>query len=108
MESNSYSETDLKIIKFDIEKLTLHLENQEKINDNNTAILLNIQSALLGNDFNEKKGIVFIINDVDKRVKEIEKKQNEYEIYLNQFKWVIGVITTVFVAFGVYLLKLIR
>jgi len=108
MESNSYSETDLKIIKFDIEKLTRHLENQEKINDNNTAILLNIQSALLGNDFNEKKGIVFIINDVDKRVKEIEKKQNEYEIYLNQFKWVIGTITTVFVAFGVYLLKLIR
>ena len=108
MENNSYNETDLKIIKVDIEKLTRHLANQEKINDNNTAILLNIQSALLGNDFNEKKGIVFIVNDIDKRLKSVEKKQNEYEIYLNQFKWVIGVITTVFVAFGVYLLKLIR
>jgi len=67
-----------------------------------------IKKAILGSDFNEKKGLVYIINDVDRRVKEIEKKQLEYEIYLNQFKWVIGVITTVFVAFGVYLLKLIR
>jgi hypothetical protein len=67
-----------------------------------------IKKAILGSDFNEKKGLVYIINDVDRRVKIIEQKQVEYEIYLNQFKWVIGVVTTVFVAFGVYLLKLVK
>ncbi len=108
MNQKEVNDIDLKTIKADVEKLTRHLSNQEKINDSNTTILLNIQSALLGNDFNEKKGIVYIINDVDKRVKDIEKKQNEYEIYLNQFKWVVGVITSIFVAFGVYLLKLIK
>ncbi len=108
MNQKEVNDIDLKTIKADVEKLTRHLSNQEKINDSNTTILLNIQSALLGNDFNEKKGIVYIINDVDKRVKDIEKKQNEYEIYLNQFKWVVGVITSILVAFGVYLLKLIK
>lgn len=108
MNQKEVNDIDLKTIKADVEKLTHHLSNQEKINDSNTMILLNIQSALLGNDFNEKKGIVYVINDVDKRVKDIEKKQDKYEIYLNQVKWVIGVITSIFVAFGVYLLKLIR
>ena len=108
MNQAQINDHDLKTIKADIEKLTRHLATQEKINDGNTTILLNIQSALLGNDFNEKKGLVYIVNDVDKRVKEIEKKQSEFEIYLTQFKWVIGIVSSVFVAFGVYLLKMIK
>jgi len=75
MENNSYNENDLKIIKFDIEKLTRHLENQEKINDNNTAILLNIQSALLGNDFNEKKELFLLLMTLTNVLKRLKKNK---------------------------------
>lgn len=101
-------ENDLKALKYDVEKLTRHLTKQEKINEENTVILLNIQTALLGTEFNDKKGIVYILNDIDKRVKIIEKKQEEHEIYVSQGKWILTVIASVFVAFGVYVLRKIN
>jgi len=98
----------LKEVKLDIEKLTRHLSKQEKINEDNSLMLLNIQTALLGTEFNEKKGMVYILNDIDKRVKLIENKQNEYDIYVSQGKWALGIVATTLIAFGVYILKKIN
>lgn len=98
-------DNDVKLMKGDIEKLTRHLTKQEKVNEDNSLMLLNIQTALLGTEFNEKKGMVYILNDIDKRVKEIERKQNEYDIYVGQGKWALGVVATTLVAFGLYILK---
>ena len=105
MEPNS---TDITSMKIDIEKLTRHLTKQEKVNEDNSLILLNIQTALLGTEFNEKKGMVYILNDIDKRVKEIERKQNEYDIYVSQGKWAIGIVASTLIAFGIYILKKIN
>jgi hypothetical protein len=102
------NENDFKTLRFDVEKLTRHLAKQEKINEDNSLMLLDIKTALLGTEFNDKKGIVFILNDIDKRVKLIEKKQEEYEIYVNQGKWILGIITSSIIAFGLYVLRKIN
>jgi hypothetical protein len=99
---------DINQMKGDMEKLTRHLNKQERINEDNSIMLLNIQTALLGTEFNEKKGMVFILNDIDKRVKVIERKQGEYDIYVSQGKWALGIVATVLVSFGLYILKKIN
>lgn len=99
---------DINQMRGDIEKLARHLTKQEKINEDNSIMLLNIQTALLGTEFNEKKGMVFILNDIDKRVKVIERKQGEYDIYVSQGKWALGIVATVLVSFGLYILKKIN
>jgi len=99
---------DINQMKGDMEKLTRHLNKQERINEDNSIMLLNIQTALLGTEFNEKKGMVFILNDIDKRVKIIERKQGEYDIYVSQGKWALGIVATVLVSFGLYILKKIN
>jgi len=99
------NELDLKTVKLDIEKLTRHLTQQEKINQDNSLMLLNIQTALLGTEFNEKKGMVYILNDIDKRVKKIEEKQNEYDIYVSQGKWALGIVASIIISFVLFVLK---
>ncbi len=102
------NDNDLKVVKLDIEKLTRHLNKQEKINEDNSLMLLNIQTALLGTEFNEKKGMVYILNDIDKRVKKIEDKQNEYDIYVSQGKWALGIVASIIIGFAVFVLKKIN
>jgi len=99
---------DLKAVKLDVEKLTRHLTKQEKVNEDNSLMLLNIQTALLGSEFNEKKGMVYILNDIDRRVKLIENKQSEYDIYIGQGKWALGIVASAFIAFGIYILRKIN
>jgi hypothetical protein len=98
-------QADIKQMKFDIEKLMRHMTKQDKISQDSSIMLLNIQTALLGTEFNEKKGMVYILNDIDKRVKAIETKHGEYDIYVSQGKWALGIVATALVAFGVYILK---
>jgi len=98
-------QNDIRILKVDMEKLSRHLTKQEKVSEDNSLMLLNIQTALLGTEFNEKKGMVYILNDIDKRVKQIERKQDEYDIYVGQGKWALGIVATTLVAFGLYILK---
>jgi hypothetical protein len=71
-------------------------------------MLVNIQTALLGSEFNEKKGMVYILNDIDRRVKLMEKKQDEHDIYVSQGKWAIGIIASALIAFGLYILRKIN
>lgn len=101
-------ENDLKTLRFDVEKLTRHLTKQEKINEENSIVLLEIKTALIGTEFNDKKGIVYILNDIDKRVKLMEKKQEEHDIYVSQGKWLLSIIASVVIAFGVYVLRKIN
>ena len=99
---------DLKTLRFDVEKLTRHLSKNEKITEENSVVLLEIKTALIGSEFNDKKGIVYILNDIDKRVKLMEKKQEEHDIYVSQGKWLLSIIASVVIAFGVYVLRKIN
>jgi hypothetical protein len=101
-------EEAIRSLKVDVEKLTRHLTKQEKLNEDNSLMLLNIQTALLGSEFNDKKGIVYILNDIDKRVKIIEKIQGEHEVYVNQGKWALGIVASALIGFGIYILRKIN
>lgn len=45
-----------------------------------------IKQALLGNEFNDFKGMVYQVKDIDERVSDLEKFKNEISVYVNQFK----------------------
>jgi len=98
-------QNDIASMKGDIEKLTRHLTKQEKTSEDQSIMLLNIQTALLGTEFNEKKGMVYILNDIDKRVRIMEKKHNEYDVYVSQGKWALGIMATAVVGFFIFIIK---
>jgi len=45
-----------------------------------------IKQALLGNEFNNYKGMVSQVKDIDDRVEDLEVFKNEISVYVNQFK----------------------
>lgn len=45
-----------------------------------------IKQALLGSEFNNFKGVVYQVKEIDDRVEDLETFKNEMSVYLNQFK----------------------
>ena len=45
-----------------------------------------IKQALLGSEFNNFKGMVSQVKEIDDRVENLETFKNEMSVYLNQFK----------------------
>ena len=45
-----------------------------------------IKQALLGNEFNNYKGMVSQVKEIDDRVEDLEVFKNEISVYVNQFK----------------------
>jgi hypothetical protein len=45
-----------------------------------------IKQALLGSEFNNYKGMVSQVKEIDERVENLEAFKNEMTVYLNQFK----------------------
>jgi len=63
-----------------------------------------IKQALLGSEFNNFKGMVSQVKEIDERVEDLETFKNEISVYVNQFKvaFVIlfgALITLIFKAF---------
>ena len=83
---------DIILIKGQLEILNGHSKFFKESLKENERNLIEIKSALIGNKMNGDKGIVFLITDIDKRVTEIERTQEQYKVYVNQMKWVAGVI----------------
>jgi len=83
---------DVILIKGELERLNAHSKFFKETLKENEKNIIEIKSALIGNKMNGDKGIVFLISDIDKRVTEIERTQEEYKVYVNQMKWVGGII----------------
>ncbi len=45
-----------------------------------------IKQALLGSEFNNFKGMVSQVKEIDERVNNLEVFKNEVSVYINQFK----------------------
>ena len=45
-----------------------------------------IKQALLGSEFNNFKGMVYQVKEIDDRVENLEVFKNEISVYVNQFK----------------------
>ena len=83
---------DIILIKGELERLNSHSRFFKETLKENERNLIEIKSALIGNKMNGDKGIVFLITDIDERVTEIERTQEQYKVYVNQMKWLSGII----------------
>lgn len=45
-----------------------------------------IKQALLGSEFNNFKGMISQVKEIDERVEDLETFKNEISVYVNQFK----------------------
>ena len=85
--------------KIESEKID-RLENHFKVykSDLNDVMdgVKNIEQSLIGSPLNGHKGIVHLLDSIDKRVKELEDKQILADDILEKFKWfqrgLIGII----------------
>lgn len=82
-----------------IDRIEQHLriiqEDQKQGNIKQNQVL----SCLIGDAVNGNSGLVHRVQDIDKRVKDIEKKSYENQVIINQLKWVVGVILIVIIGF---------
>ena len=53
-----------------------------------------IKQALLGSEFNNFKGMVSQVKEIDERVEALELFKNEISVYVNQFKVAFVIIFT--------------
>ena len=53
-----------------------------------------IKQALLGNEFNNHKGVVYQVKDIDERVSKLENFEKELSVYLKQAKVLIVLFIT--------------
>lgn len=96
---------DIITIKGDIESIRRHMEEgkAEKVEDRKT--LSDIKSTLVGNNMNGNKGIIFLLNDIDTRVKDLEKSSLERAQTENNAKWVGGFIMTAMFALMIWIIQ---
>lgn len=88
----------------EIERLDrLEKKQQELVED--VAIISenirDIKNAIVGNELNNNKGMLFKINEIEDRVEELEVFKNEMSVYVKQFKAVmlivLGALATILV-----------
>jgi len=58
------------------------MENLDQL----TRDIKEIKQALLGSEFNNFKGMVHEVKEIDDRVENLENFKNEMNVYLKQFK----------------------
>jgi hypothetical protein len=63
------------------------IKDRETIRD---EVLVSIQTAIIGNNFNGNKGIVSSLKEIDDRVEDLEEFKGEVNVYVKQAKFVIG------------------
>ena len=55
-------------------------------------VLKDIQTAIIGNDFNGHKGMVSSLREIDNRVEDLEDFKGEVNVYVRQAKFVVGAV----------------
>lgn len=97
--------TDVITIKGDIESIRRHMEEgkAEKLEDRKT--LTDIKNTLVGNNMNGNKGIIFLLNDIDVRLKQVEKSDLERKQTESNAKWVGGFIITAIFALMIWIVQ---
>lgn len=90
------------IMEEKIDRLESHFKEFRKDAAIDREINRDIRNALIGSNLNGNKGIVTLVDDVDKRLNEMEKRQMLYEEMFTGFKWSVGTIATGIVSFFIW------
>jgi sugar-specific transcriptional regulator TrmB len=86
-----------------IDRLEQHFKIYKSDAEELKSTVKNIETALIGSNLNGNKGIVNLLDEVDKRLNAMEKRQILYEEIFRGFKWsagaIIGGVITFFIWF---------
>jgi hypothetical protein len=83
---------DIVEIKGEIGRIRNHLDLIKASNERQSESLSKIENTLIGNNYNGNKGIVYLLNDIDDRVKHLEKSNLEREQTEVNLKYIGGFI----------------
>jgi len=89
--------TELSKVTAEIERIRHHQDLQKKVNEENSKILLEIKTALVGSEMNNYRGAVTQLKEIDDRVEELEEFKGEVSVYVRQAKFVIGAMVVILI-----------
>lgn len=98
--------TELSKVTAEIERIRHHQDLQKKVNEDNSKILLEIKTALVGSEMNNHKGVVSQLKEIEDRVEDLEDFKGEVEVYVKQAKFVIGGLAIALISIFVKLFNL--
>jgi len=88
-----------------LDRIEQHLKQLKLDSENRSNDIKEIKQALLGNDLNGFRGLVWKISDIDTRVIDLEENYAELKVYIKQAKviavaFTAALVTLLFKAFA--------
>lgn len=97
--------SDIIEIKGEIGRIKNHLDLIKKSNELQSISLSKIENTLIGNNLNGNKGIIFLLNDIDVRVKDLEKSNLERQQTENNLKWAGGFVIVALFSLMIWIIQ---
>ena len=82
-----------------LERIENHLSSLKNQSENCSEDIRMIKTALVGNEFSKETGLVHRMQITDKKVEVLVEKDHKNSVYINQLKFVVGIIATIIVGF---------
>lgn len=82
---------DLKVLKAEIERIRHHMDLNKKATEENTQLLVDIKTTLVGNHLNEG-GMVREQKRIKEDVEDLQDFKKEVTLYIKQAKYFLGII----------------
>jgi hypothetical protein len=82
---------DFKTIQAEIERIRHHMDLNKKATEENTQLLVDIKTTLVGNHLNEG-GMVREQRRIKEDVEDLQDFKKEVTVYIRQAKYFLGVI----------------
>lgn len=87
-----------------LSRIEEHLKYLKKADNEQQKTLDSIEAALIGNSFNDHKGLTHTVAHIDLRLKKIEAEHSVAKDNMNQLKWFSRVIAGAIVSFFIWLI----
>jgi len=82
-----------------LDRIEQHLKNLKLNDEKQGGLLLKIENALVGSQMNGNKGIVYLVSDIDARLKVLEQREALNDESIKNIKWLSRAIGTSIIAF---------
>jgi len=82
-----------------LDRIEQHLKNLKLNDEKQGELLLKIEDALVGSQMNGNKGIVYLVSDIDARLKVLEQREALNDESIKNIKWLSRAIGTSIIAF---------
>jgi hypothetical protein len=95
-------DNDLKVLKAEIERIRHHMDLNKIATEENTQLLVDIKTTLVGNHLNEG-GMVREQKQIKADVEDLQDFKKEVNVYIKQAKYFLGVIIGAIVTIAIKL-----